>query len=220
MNSIGPLTFALSGLLFIIFWATAIPLNSFYGAAAALHPLWNPSQIIHCIAAIAGLLGTAGIHSVHAPKTGRWGLLGSACALVGQACFFADGVIAYAVFPPIAKALPTALDLDGFMFTGPNYSAYTAFAVLFMIGYIALGLSLLYFRALPAAPVPYIAEASAGALVVGSILANLPPTAGFGVICAGGIIWGAGASTLGALWTRATMLDADAKGASQASGTT
>ena len=60
--------------------------------------------------------------------------MGSACALVGQACFFADGVIAYAVFPPIARALPAALDLDGFMFTGANYFAYTAFAVLFMIG--------------------------------------------------------------------------------------
>ena len=137
------------------------------------------------------------MHGLHAPKTGWWGLLGSAAALVGQACFFADGVIAYAVFPPVASAIPTAVDI---MFTGANYSAYTAFSVLFMVGYIIIGVSLLYFRALPSSPVPYVAEACAGALIIGSILANLPPTAGFGVICAGGIVWGAGAGVLGALW--------------------
>ena len=196
---LGGSTFAISGLLYIIFWSMAIPLNQFFGAAAALHPLWNHSQIIHCIAAIAGLLGTAGLHNTHAPKTGWWGILGSACSLVGQACFFADGIIAYAVFPPIAKAIPAALDLDGFMFTGPNYAAYTAFAVIFMFGYIILGVSLLYFRALPPAPIPYLAEASAVALILGGILAHLPPTAGFGVICAGGIIWGSGAFVIGAL---------------------
>jgi hypothetical protein len=199
MSTLGGSAFALSGILFIIFWAMVIPINAFFGATSALHPLWNPSQIIHCIAAIAGLLGTAGVHPMHAPKTGWWGILGSACAIVGQACFFADGIIAYAIFPPIAKAIPAALDLDGFMFTGPNYSAYTAFAVIFMIGYIVLGVSLLYFRALPAAPVPYIAEASAGALILGGILSHLPPTAGFVVICAGGILWGSGAFVIGAL---------------------
>jgi len=42
-------TFALSEfqLLSAIFWVTAIPLNSFLGATAAQHPLWNPSQIMH-----------------------------------------------------------------------------------------------------------------------------------------------------------------------------
>lgn len=210
---LGAATFALSGFLFIIFWATANPHTAFYGAAAAVHPIWNASQVqvIHCIAAIAGLLGAAGVHGLHAPKTGAWGLIGTACALVGQACFFADGVIAYDVFPPIARALPAAVDLDGFMFTGPKDSAYTAFAILFMIGYIVLGLSLLYFRALPAAPAPFLAEASAGALIVGGILVNLPPTAGFGGLCAGGIIWGAGASVLGALWAHAAVVAAGAK---------
>jgi hypothetical protein len=149
------------------------------------------------------------------PKTGAWGLIGTACALVGQACFFADGVIAYDVFPPIARALPATVDLDGFMFTGPKDSAYTAFAILFMIGYIVLGLSLLYFRALPAAPAPFLAEASAGALIVGGILVNLPPTAGFGGLCAGGIIWGAGASVLGALWAHAAVVAAGANPAKQ-----
>jgi len=61
---------------------------------------------------------------------------------------------------------------------------------------IVLGVTLLYFRALPAAPVPYIAQVS---LILGSILANLPPTAGFGVIRAGGIMWGSGAFVIGAL---------------------
>jgi hypothetical protein len=201
-SALGALTFALSGLLFIVFWAMATTLTSFVGAAATQRALWNPSQAVHCIAAIAGLLGTAGVHGLHAPKTGWWGLLGSAAALVGQACFFADGVIAYAVFPPVASAIPAAVDIDGFMFTGANYSAYTAFSVLFMVGYIVIGVSLIYFRALPASPVPHAAEACAVALVIGSILANLPPTAGFGVICAGGIIWGVGAGILGALWAR------------------
>ena len=203
--ALGALTFSLSGLLFVVFWAMATTLTSFVGAAATQRPLWGSSQAIHCIAAIAGLLGTAGVHGLHAPKTGWWGLLGSAAALVGQACFFADGVIAFAVFPPVASAIPTAVDIDGFMFTGANYSAYTAFSVLFMVGYIVLGISLLHFRALPAAPAPYVAEICAGALVLGSILANLPPTAGFGVVCAGGIIWGAGAGMLGALWARAEL---------------
>jgi hypothetical protein len=214
---LGAATFALSGLLFIIFWATANPHTAFYGAAAAPNPIWNASQVqvIHCIAAIAGLLGAAGVHGLHAPKTGAWGLIGTACALVGQACFFADGVIAYDVFPPIARALPATVDLDGFMFTGPKDSAYTAFAILFMIGYIVLGLSLLYFRALPAAPAPFLAEASAGALIVGGILVNLPPTAGFGGLCAGGIIWGAGASVLGALWAHAAVVAAGANPAKQ-----
>ena len=214
--ALGSLTFALSGLLFIVFWAMAPALQAFYGAAAALHPVWGPSQLVHCFAAVAGLLGTAGVHGKHASKTAWCGLLGSACALVGQASFFADGVIAYAVFPPIAKAIPSAVDLDGFMFTGANYSAYTAFAVLFMVGYIILGISLVYFRALPAAPVPYLAEISAGALVVGSILANLPPTAGFGVICAGGIIWGAGALVIGALWARDDLFGAPASNSADA----
>ena len=89
MPLVGALTFALSGALFIIFWAMAIPLGAFYGVAPTQHPLWGPSQVIHCIAAIAGLLGTAGVHSLHAPKTAWWGVLGSACSLVGQASFFA-----------------------------------------------------------------------------------------------------------------------------------
>ena len=138
--------------------------------------------------------------------------LEGAVALIGQAGFFADGVIAYAVFPPIAKSNPAALDLDGFMFTGPNYSAYTAFAVLFMFGYLVLGISLLYYRALPVTRrVPYVAEICACALILGSILANLPPTAGFGVICAGGILWGSGALIIGTLWTRAEFTSADAQ---------
>ena len=171
---------------YILFWATALNYGSFVGASAALNPLWGPSQVIHCIAAIAGLLGTAGVHSFHGSKTGQWGVLGSACALVGQACFFADGVIAYTIFPPIAKSNPAALDIDGFMFTGPLYSAYTAFAVIFMIGYITLGVSLLYFPgALPQTHVWYLAESSAIALIFGGILSHLPPNAGFGVICAG-----------------------------------
>lgn len=215
MSTLGALTLALGGLLFVTFWAMVAPIGSFVGATAALHPLWGPSQIIHCLAAIAGLLGTAGVHAEHARKTGRWGLLGSAVALIGQACFFADGVIAYAVFPPVAKAIPAALDIDGFMFSGANYSAYTAFAILFMIGYIVLGASLLYFRALPQAPVPYVAEASAGALILGGILSHLPPTAGFGVICAGGIMWGAGACILGVLWARAAKGTAQSEGAAQ-----
>lgn len=213
--ALGSLTFALSGLLFIVFWAMAPALQAFYGAAAALHPVWGPSQLVHCFAAVAGLLGTAGVHGKHASKTAWCGLLGSACALVGQASFFADGVIAYAVFPPIAKAIPSAVDLDGFMFTGANYSAYTAFCVIFMVGYITLGASLLYYRALPAAPAaPHAAEACAVALIIGSILANLPPTAGFGVICAGGIIWGAGAGVLGALWALAEAREQPESGAS------
>ena len=83
---LGAATFALSGLLFIIFWATANPHTAFYGAAAAPYPIWNASQVqvIHCIAAIAGLLGAAGVHGLHAPKTGAWGLIGTACALCGD----------------------------------------------------------------------------------------------------------------------------------------
>ena len=79
------------------------------------------------IAAIAGLFGTAGLHNIHALKTGWWEILDSACALVGQARFFADGVIAYAVFPPFAKSIPAALDLDGFMFMTVHWSQLLRF---------------------------------------------------------------------------------------------
>ena len=202
LSTLSALLFSFSGILFIVFWAMAIPLGSFVGAAAALHPNWNPSQIVHILAAITGLLGTAGIHGLHSSKTGLWGVIGSAFSIIGQACFFADGVIAYAVFPAIAVALPTALDIEGFMFTGPNYSAYTAFAVLFMIGYITLGVSLLYYKALPESKIPFLVESATVTLIVGSILSHLPPTAGFSVICAGGILWGIGAFIIGALWVQ------------------
>ena len=68
--TLGALAFALSGLLFVVFWAMATTLTSFVGAAATQRALWGPSQAVHCIAAIAGLLGTAGVHDLHAPKTG------------------------------------------------------------------------------------------------------------------------------------------------------
>jgi hypothetical protein len=87
------------------------------------------------------------------------------------------------------------------MFTGPNYSAYTAFAVLFMIGYITLGVSLLYYRTLPESTIPFLVE-TATFLLIGSILGHLPPTAGFSVNCAGGILWGRGAFIIGALWVQ------------------
>ena len=207
---VGPIVFSLSGLLYISFWASAASLKSFVGADASLNQVWNPSQILHILAATTGLLGTSGVHCLHSPHTGSWGLLGSAVALVGQACFFADGVIAYVVFPIIAVSDPKALDIDGFMFTGASLSAYTAFSILHMFGYILLGITLLVYRrsgALPPAPLLGMAESATCALIIGSILSHLPPTAGFGLICAGGIIWGVGACVLGALWTRASQIN-------------
>jgi hypothetical protein len=207
---VGPIVFLLSGLLYIAFWASAVPLKSFVGADASLSQLWIPSQTLHILAAITGLLGTAGVHGHHSAQTGPWGLLGSTVSLVGQACFFADGVIAYAVFPAIAVSDRKALDIDGFMFTGANYAAYTAFAILFMFGYIILGIALLAYRrcgALPPAPLPGMAEIATCALILGAILSHLPPTAGFNVICAGGIVWGVGACVLGFLWARASWID-------------
>ena len=72
MSVLGAVTFALSGVLFIVFWAMVSRfVHSLMPLPSCIHI--GTSQVIHCIAAIAGLLGTAGVHNP------------------GDGCFFKSG---------------------------------------------------------------------------------------------------------------------------------
>jgi predicted MFS family arabinose efflux permease len=72
--------------------------------------------------------------------------------------------------------------------------AYTVFGVTFMVGYILFGIALLRASALP--------RAATLLLIVGAILANLPPgLVPMLILIVGGVVWGIGAAWLGyVLW--------------------
>jgi hypothetical protein len=71
---------------------------------------------------------------------------------------------------------------------------YTVFAVAFMVGYILFGIALLRASAMP--------RAATLLLMIGAILANLPPSlVPMLILIVGGVVWGIGVAWLGyVLW--------------------
>jgi hypothetical protein len=186
------LSLLVAGVANAIFWLLVIPLGTFVGAAASLNPLWMPSQFLHTLAALLALFGLIGLYARQGDRNGRLGLIGFVLALFGTGFYLADAVIALIVFPIAAASAPALVAADGALNMSP---AYIVFAVIFMVGYILFGLTLLRESALP--------RAATGLLIAGAILANLPPgLVPMFILIVGGVLWGLGAAWLGyTLWS-------------------
>lgn len=184
-----------AGIANALFWLLVIPIGTFAGAAASLNPLWAPSQLLHTLAAMLALFGLVGLYVLQGNKNGRLGLIGLALALFGTGFYLADAVIALVVFPIAATSAPALIATDGALNMSP---VYIVFSVTFMLGYIAFGIALLRASAL--------SRVATLLLIVGAILANLPPSfAPMSILIIGGVIWGIGATALGyALWAGKT----------------
>jgi hypothetical protein len=186
------LSLLVAGIANAIFWLLVLPIGTFAGVAASLNPLWVPSQFLHTLAALLALFGLIGLYTRQGDRSGWLGLSGFVIALFGTGFYLADAVIALVVFPIAATNAPSLVAADGALNTSP---AYIVFAVIFMVGYILLGISLLRASALP--------RAATLLLIVGAVLANLPPgLAPMLILIVGGVVWGIGAAWLGyALWS-------------------
>ena len=180
----------LSGLVNAAFWITAWQIGSFVGATAVLHPLWAPSQALHLISATLGAIGLAGLFAVIRRSVGTWGSVSFAFALIGALCYFADAVIAFSIFPAVAQADPAMVSATGLMNIPPVMFTFIAFCVVFMIGHLALSLTLARTRLFPIGAI--------GLFALGAIMSNLPPgPVPTLVIEAGGVIFGAAVVWLG-----------------------
>ena len=195
----GGLSLLVAGMANAIFWLLVIQIGTFAGAAASLDPLWVPSQLLHTLAATLALLGLVGLYLCLGDQNWWLELTGFALALFGTGFYLADAILALVVFPIAATNAPSLIAADGALNMSP---AYTVFAVTFMIGYILFGIVLLRVSALP--------RAASLLLIVGAILANLPPgLVPMMILIAGGVLWGIGAAWLGyALWSGKEQGDA------------
>jgi hypothetical protein len=170
-----------------VFWLMVIPIGTFAGAEAALHPLWNPAQWIHIFAALFTLLGLVGLVVRQGEKIGKLGLAGFALSLFGAGFYLADGILALVIFPIVAVAAPALIAVDGSISLSP---AFIVFAVTSMMGAILLGLALLRGKIKPRWAVLF--------WIVGGILSNLPPFPFLmPALIAGGVMWGIGTIGLG-----------------------
>jgi hypothetical protein len=179
-----------SGIVTAVFWILAWRLGSFIGPDVVRDGLWAPSQLLHVLGSGLAVFGVAGLYARHWERMGTLGLMGCVVAVAGTMGFFADGVIAWAVFPALAADAPQLLGVQGAMNTPPVFYAFIAFAVTFMVGYVVLGVALLRAR---------VGSTSAVLLLlVGAVLSSLPPgPVPSSIIALGGILWGAGAAWLG-----------------------
>ena len=179
---------AASGVANAVFWLMAWKIGSFVGASAALDPLWTPGQWLHVVAAVLGTLGLAALFGAFRARLGVVGLISFAAAVVGAMCYFADGVLALAVFPVLATEAPEMLAATGAMNAPPVLFAFIAFSAIFMIGHVALSGVFLRARAFPTGSIVLFAA--------GAVLANLPPgPVPTQVIQFGGIVF-----SLAAIW--------------------
>jgi hypothetical protein len=166
------------------FWLLAALLGSFAGAAVTHDPLWVPAQALHILAAVLTLFGIFGLYSVQREKMGVLGLVGFVLATIGTMLFFADGLIALAIYPALADAAPDLLAVTGAMNSGPVLVAFIVMAATAMIGYIVFAAAILRAGVLP--------RAAALLFLLGGVLFNLPPgPVPMIVLTIGGIVWAA-----------------------------
>jgi hypothetical protein len=170
------------------FWLLAALLGSFAGAAVTHDPLWVPGQALHILAALLMLFGIFGLYTVQREKMGVLGLVGFVLATIGATLFFADGLIALAIFPAIADTAPDLLAATGAMNSGTVLVAFIVMAATAMIGYIVFAAAILRAGILP--------RAAALLFLLGAILFNLPPgPVPMIVLTIGGIVW-----AIGSVW--------------------
>lgn len=113
------------------------------------------------------------------------GLVGFVLATIGTTLFFADGLIALAIYPALADAAPDLLSASGAMNSGAVLVAFIVMAATAMIGYIVFAAAILRAGILP--------RAAALLFLVGGVLFNLPPgPIPMIVLTIGGIMWAVG----------------------------
>jgi hypothetical protein len=171
------------------FWLLAALLGSFAGAAVTYDPLWLPAQALHVLAALLTLFGISGLYTVQREKMGVLGLVGFVLATTGTTLFFADGVIALAIYPALADAAPDLLSASGAMNSGAVLVTFIVMAAIAMIGYILFAVAILRAGVLP--------RAAALLFLLGAILFNLPPgPVPMILLTIGGIVWAVGSVLL------------------------
>jgi hypothetical protein len=171
-----------------VFWLLAAWLGSFAGAAVTHDPLWVPAQVLHCLAALLTLFGLFGLYTAQYEKMGVLGLVGFVLATIGTTLFFADGLIALAIYPALAGTAPELLSASGAMNSGAVLVAFIVMAATAMIGYIVFAAAILRAGVLP--------RAAALLFLLGGILFNLPPgPVPMIVLAIGGILW-----AIGSIW--------------------
>lgn len=189
-SKMGPPAMVMGGVANVGFWSFAATIGSFVGASAVLNPLWVLSQALHVAAAALGAFGLVTIYAAYQARLGVLGLISFVIAFLGALCYFADGVIALAIFPAVAKTAPSMLASDGAINAPPVMFAFIAFSAISMIGYVAMSWALHRARLLPA---PALAL-----LAIGAILSNLPPgPVPALVIQIGGVLFGLGGVRIG-----------------------
>jgi hypothetical protein len=176
------------------FWILATVLGSFAGATVTRDPLWLPGQTLHILAALLTIFGILGLYAVQREQTGVLGLVGFVLAIVGTVLFFADGLIALAIFPALADAAPDVLAITGAMNSGSVLIAFIIMAATAMIGYVVFAVATLRAGILP--------RAAALLFLLGAILFNLPPgPVPMIVLAIGGVIW-----AVGSVWLALKLL--------------
>ena len=176
------------------FWLLAALLVSFAGASVIYNPLWLPSQALHILAALFTIFGIFGLYAIQREQSGVLCLVGFVLATLGTMLFFADGLIALAIYPALADATPDLLTVTGTMNSGSVLVAFIIMAATAMIGYIVFAAAILRAGILP--------RAAALLFLLGGVLFNLPPgPVPMIVLTIGGIVW-----AVGSVWLALKLL--------------
>jgi hypothetical protein len=187
----GGLALLLGGVAGLLFSLLLAPSGGVTGAHRAHGATWMPAHSMHTVSAVLLLFGVIGLYWRLAPTSGRLGLAGFVCALVGTALFVATGVVTAYVFPAVASAAPSAVEPGGALLSGPVLGVFGLTALLLSVGYAILGVAALRHGSLP----------RGGALLfVAGALVLAMPVEPFGPLPWAGLIAGGVLTTLGQTW--------------------
>ena len=165
------------------FWILAVAIGSFVGSKVALHPFWFLSQLLHVLGALLVIPAIPALLLVGQRSDSHLSWWAAVIAMIGSALFAADGLIALSVFPTLAENARELLEPLGAMNRGAMLATYIVVSAVHMIGWILIGVALWGGHA---------PKWTAGMLIAGAVLSNLPPgPVPLFVLALGGLLWSA-----------------------------
>jgi hypothetical protein len=128
--------------MLLIVWSLLLGLSQVVGSAGdslarfALTSTWISINLVGLLSSLLLMLGLIGVLTGVSPALGTLGFVGIAFSVAGAALFAAPQFEQTFVWPLLARRAEALLEIDGPMFTDPDFFAsYVVMGVLFAAGF-------------------------------------------------------------------------------------